>query len=315
MARKFPVRFQRVAAAFDADVARVTTRLCESSGSEHSPESSLDLTDLVKSFMERNEGEDDEAKVIRGRGDITGNEEDELEIDDDQYCKNRQMLQSLLLGDLNEGVVDQDERIRNVKKIRGEVEIAYRLDEDMSSPEFKRRLMTRLRRRGFDAGLCKSKWDKNGRFPGGDYEYMDVNIGGERYIIEVSLSAEFQIARPTDQYLSLLHVLPLIYVGKVEELKKVVRIMCNAIKESMKSTELDVPPWRRNGYMQAKWLSSYRRTTNQVSTRKPSLDLTSQAFSATRSFGFVARPVRAYRDEYVSKIGFRVGHLTEVLET
>lgn len=133
------MRFQRVAAALDVDVARV--RLCESSGSEHSLESSLDLTDLVKSFMERNEGEEDK-----------GDQEDRLEIDDQSSdSENREMLQGLLLEDQNED--DEDDGLQNVKKnIRGEVEIAYRLVGDKSSPGFKRRLMTRLRQRGFDAG-------------------------------------------------------------------------------------------------------------------------------------------------------------------
>ncbi|GFY90644.1 hypothetical protein Acr_07g0008410 [Actinidia rufa] len=49
-----PMRYKRVAEAFD-DVARA--RLCESSGSEHSPENSMDLSDLVKSFLEREEEE------------------------------------------------------------------------------------------------------------------------------------------------------------------------------------------------------------------------------------------------------------------
>lgn len=147
-------------------------------------------------------------------------------------------------------------------------------------------------------GLCKSKWERNRKFPSGDYEYIDVNYGGNRYIVETSLMAEFEIARPTNQYTSLLDVFPLVFVGKVEELKRVVRIMCSAIKDSMKTMDMHVPPWRRNSYMQAKWFNTYKRTTNEVATNK--------------SITFEARPLKAYNCKdvyYGSKIAVRVGHL------
>ena len=115
--------------------------------------------------------------------------------------------------------------------------------------------------------------------------------------------AEFEIARPTNQYTSLLDVFPLVFVGKVEELKRVVRTMCNAIKDSMKTMDMHVPPWRRNSYMQAKWFNQYKRTTNEVASRK--------------SIGFEERPLKAYncRDNFGSKIAVRVGHLTTAFIT
>lgn len=100
----------------------------------------------------------------------------------------------------------------------------------------------------------------------------------------------------------------MIFVGKVEDLKRVVRLMCTAIKGSMKRSDLHIPPWRRNAYMQAKWFSSYKRTTNAVATGK-----TLSPLFPIRSVGFEARPVKAYncRDVYVgnSNTGFRIGHL------
>jgi hypothetical protein len=111
--------------------------------------------------------------------------------------------------------------------------------------------------------------------------------------------AEFEIARPTNQYSSLLEVFPLVFVGKVEELKKVVRLMCSAIKNSMKTMDMHVPPWRRNSYMQAKWFNTYKRTTNEVAARKFNI-------------GFEAKPLKAYncRDKFGSKIASKVGYLT-----
>ncbi|CAK9184869.1 unnamed protein product [Ilex paraguariensis] len=113
-------------------------------------------------------------------------------------------------------------------------------------------------------GLCKSKWEKTGRYPSGNYEYIDVNVAGTRYIVEVFLAGEFKIARPTDHYTSLLNFFPLVFVGKIDELKQVVRLMCNAIKKSMKTMDMHVPPWRRHGYLQARWFSSYKRTIKEI---------------------------------------------------
>ncbi|MED6118611.1 hypothetical protein PIB30_004215 [Stylosanthes scabra] len=294
-----PARFERVAAAFDADVARMG--LCESSGSEHSVVSSIDLCDLVKSFLERNGDEE------KDHGDEEDKVETSLEL---SYCEKRDMLQALLAcGDHERDM------------IRREVEIACAsLVGDASSTEFKRSLMSRLREKGFDAGLCKSRWDKIGRLRSGDYEYIDVNFSGKRYIIEVFLASQFEIARPTVQYSSLLQVFPRIFVGKVEELKQVVKLMCGAIKGSMKTRNLHIPPWRRNVYMQAKWFSSYKRTTNVVSTRNASSYLSSESLIITpkRPIGFEARHVKAQNcreDYYVNKAGFRISHLTAALNS
>lgn len=117
-------------------------------------------------------------------------------------------------------------------------------------------------------GLCKSRWERFGKNTAGKYEYVDVKEGEKnRLIIETNLAGEFEIARPTTRYLSLLAQLPSVFVGTPEELKKLVRIMCFEIRRSMKRAKIPVPPWRRNGYMQAKWFGHYKRTSNEVVTR------------------------------------------------
>lgn len=278
------MRFQRLAAAFQADVARV--RLCESGETEHSPEELTDLSDLVKSFMER-DGEEEDAVGV-GWDD----RDEDLEWFDSEK---REILERIFGGD-----GDDDKQL-----IRREVELALEFvgENENSSPQFKPQLLSRLRDKGFDAGLCKCKWEKNTRFPGGEYEYMDVNFAGNRYIVEISLVAEFEIARPIKHYSSLLDVFPLIFVGKLEEVKQVVTLMCSGIRSSMKSIEMYIPPWRRIGYMQAKWFSSYTRITHEVETKR-----TSYPLSCTRYIGFDAKPLKSYncRDDYVSKPAFRV---------
>ncbi|CAL9769402.1 unnamed protein product, partial [Musa acuminata subsp. burmannicoides] len=52
------------------------------------------------------------------------------------------------------------------------------------------------------------------RVPGGYHEYIDVIArGGARYIVDINLAAEFEIARPTTDYVMLLRVLPAVFVG------------------------------------------------------------------------------------------------------
>ena len=84
----------------------------------------------------------------------------------------------------------------------------------------------------------------------------------ERLIVDIDFRAQFEIARASAQYTQLLGVLPRIFVGKVERLKQILKIMCDAAKRSLKEQGLHMPPWRKLKYLQAKWFSAYRRTTN-----------------------------------------------------
>lgn len=130
---------------------------------------------------------------------------------------------------------------------------------------FLRNVMMYLRKLGHNAGICKSKWESSGAITAGSYEFIDVVVNGEeRYFIDVDFAGEFDIARPTSDYASLLKILPRVYVGRAEEMKQIIRLMCDATKMSLKSRDLHLPPWRKNRYMQLKWFGSYRRTTNPV---------------------------------------------------
>ncbi|KAH7838690.1 hypothetical protein Vadar_029974 [Vaccinium darrowii] len=296
---KVPARFKRVAEAFDESA----WRLC-GGGEEDSPrETAADLSDLVKSFMERGEtGEGGYEEV--GREEREGSEESEGDWRDWEV---REELSGLLLG----GGDDDDDEVK--RNIREEVEKACGGAGNVwSSIGFKRRVVTRLRDRRFDAGLCKSKWDRIGRFPSGAHDYMDIIVSGTRYIIEFSLSAEFSIARATESYTSLLQLVPPIFVGKVEELKQVVRLMCNAIKVSMKSVDMHVPPWRRFGYMKAKWFgSNFERTIGKV-TAETGLDSGNSDSGRKRPAGFgQAALAISYRcrEDFASRVGLKVGQL------
>ncbi|KAG2320525.1 hypothetical protein Bca52824_013738 [Brassica carinata] len=90
-------------------------------------------------------------------------------------------------------------------------------------------------------------WERFDNNPSGKYKYDDVNGGDKnRFIVETTLAREFDIARPTVGYISLLAQLPRVFVGTPEELKQLVRIMSFEIRRSMKRAKTHVPPWRRN---------------------------------------------------------------------
>lgn len=107
----------------------------------------------------------------------------------------------------------------------------------------------------------------------GDYEYIDVLLEGlngmkERVMVDTDFQAQFEIARPTARFNALVQSLPSVYVGKADRLQRIVNILSDAIKRSLKKKGMFLPPWRKLEYMCAKWFSCYRRTTNISSQNK-----------------------------------------------
>ncbi|VVA93699.1 unnamed protein product [Arabis nemorensis] len=252
-------RFKRIESAFNEAAARARRPCDDSSGSDHSPEDTADLSDLVASFIER-----DEQIILPVKNNDLEEEIDSCSDNDSEDVKER--LRKLL-----EGLYGGEERMR----IMAATEVAEKFVGDNSS--HKRQLMAFLRNKGFDAGLCKSRWERFGKNTAGKYEYVDVQCnGGEhsRYIVETNLAGEFEIARPTKRYVSLLNQVPRVFVGTPAELKQLVRIMCHEMRRSMKHVEIHVPPWRRNGYMQAKWFGFYKRTSNNEMVHSGTVDTT-----------------------------------------
>ncbi|KAA8550566.1 hypothetical protein F0562_002250 [Nyssa sinensis] len=140
-----------------------------------------------------------------------------------------------------------------------------------NKPVFRRNVMAFLRDCGYDAAICKTNWESSGGLTAGNYEFIDVVRSDSastqhRYFIDLDFAEQFEIARPTNQYESLLEALPGFFVGKSEDLKKIVKFMSNAAKRSLKSRGLHLPPWRKNRFMQNKWFGPYRRTLNVIPT-------------------------------------------------
>ncbi|KAG6571600.1 hypothetical protein SDJN03_28328, partial [Cucurbita argyrosperma subsp. sororia] len=139
----------------------------------------------------------------------------------------------------------------------------------LNSVVSQRRLMVFLQELRYNAAMCKTKWESSRDLTSGNYEFIDVVNGNVRYLIDMNFPAQFEIARSTIQYRELLKSLPLIFIGTIDELKKMVKIMCNAAKRSLNCMNLSVPPWRKYIYMKNKWLGPHRRIVNLVLDKSP----------------------------------------------
>lgn len=114
---------------------------------------------------------------------------------------------------------------------------------------------------GYDASVCKSRWEKSPSYPSGEHEYIDVIIKGERLLIDIDFRSEFEIARPTKSYKAILQTLPCVFVGTPDRLRRIIGILSEAAKQSLKKKGMHIPPWRKPEYIKAKWLSPHIRAT------------------------------------------------------
>ncbi|KAJ8648813.1 hypothetical protein MRB53_001836 [Persea americana] len=256
------------------------TGYISSSGSEHKAEDSTFLSDLVDGFLQ----------------DDPGSLETEKSSDDsDGEGSGLDPTDSLKDVLLNPTAADDSFREKLLSRVSKAVDeySGSGLRSDRSA--LRRAVMASLRDSGYNAGICKTRWESSGRVVGGKYEFVDAvrksgkgESQGLRYLIEVDFAAEFEIARPTARYSRVVEVLPRIFVGPPEDLKRVVRIVSEEMKRSLRSRDLHLPPWRKSHYMQAKWLGPYRRTVGQVQA-KVSASFEGEMIAARcRSVGFHA---------------------------
>ncbi|KAJ9136158.1 hypothetical protein P3X46_033262 [Hevea brasiliensis] len=125
----------------------------------------------------------------------------------------------------------------------------------------------RLQNAGFNSAICKSKWRSSPDIPSGEHKFLDVidnsntKKGEVRVLIELNFVAEFEMAKASEEYNRLVGRLPEVFVGKSERLNTVIKILCSAAKKCMKEKKMHLGPWRKQRYMQAKWLGTCERTT------------------------------------------------------
>ncbi|CAI5960348.1 unnamed protein product [Closterium sp. NIES-64] len=171
-----------------------------------------------------------------------------------------------------------------------------------SNGNLRRAVMCQLRSKGYDAAVCKARWEHSKGLPGGTYEYIDVILPchgnnsttsssssmvnntntsasatttataanpspfspSDRIIVDIEFRAQFQIARPTFAFDAVVHSAPIIFVGRLNRLLKITEVLADATRQSLREQGLHLPPWRRAEYLRTKWAGPYRRTTNQI---------------------------------------------------
>ncbi|PKI67372.1 uncharacterized protein LOC116189639 [Punica granatum] len=236
-----------------------------SSGSEHEAEcDSPCLSELVYGFLE----DDDDSASGAGASPDYDSDSDRADLVADCTDEVEGVVRQALSGN-----VDSYGRL-----LHGHVLAAAEAFKCLRSDKalFRRRVMIALREIGHNAAICKTRWSASGGLNAGNHEFVDViqpagwpsglprQLEQEqiRYLVDVDFAGEFEVARPTDQYSKLLNLLPRVFVGRGDDLKRIARAMSAAAKRSLKSRGLSLPPWKKNRYMQNKWLGPYRRTVN-----------------------------------------------------
>ncbi|PON61408.1 hypothetical protein TorRG33x02_282320 [Trema orientale] len=215
-------------------------------------------------------------------GEFYGDDQDDEEEKDDSIINDKKFWenqQQLLLSTLRR-TSSLETRIRSItKEAIKESQISGReycgcgrgrpvMANNNCKSCLMRDVSSRIRNDGYNSAVCKSKWRSSPDIPSGDHTFVDVvessssKRGEVRVIIEVNLRAEFEMARASEEYNRLVQRLPEVFVGKVERLHSVIKIMCSAAKKCMKEKKMHLAPWRKHQYMQAKWLAACERNTS-----------------------------------------------------
>ncbi|XP_004242542.2 uncharacterized protein [Solanum lycopersicum] len=249
--------FRRMKRVTDPLDEKMKARIVGSSGSEHSAHADDDdiaspsFSDLVFGDLENSAGDETPENDSDSELDVSMCDSiDRIEIMPSPVFRSEfDLFRNVIVSCATKGL---------------EVFSCFKSNKSM----LQRNVMAYLRNFGYNAAVCKTKWEKSGGLAAGNYEFIDITKSDSttRYFVDLDFKAEFEIARPTIQYERLLQSLPNIFVGKSEELKQILRAMSDAARRSLKSRGLTFPPWRKHRFMQNKWFSSYRRTTNIIPT-------------------------------------------------
>ncbi|CAL1397986.1 unnamed protein product [Linum trigynum] len=145
----------------------------------------------------------------------------------------------------------------------------------------------RLRNAGYNSGICRTKWRSSPDIPSGEHTFLDVidnsKRGEVRVVIELNFRAEFEMAKASDEYSRLVRRLPEVFVGKIERLTSVIKILCMAAKKCMSEKKMHMGPWRKHRYMQAKWLGTCRER------KTPSPSLSGSDLATAAAAGYLGR--------------------------
>uniref|UniRef100_A0A0A9GVL1 DUF506 family protein n=1 Tax=Arundo donax TaxID=35708 RepID=A0A0A9GVL1_ARUDO len=265
---------------------------CTSSGSDH--DASACLSGLVQAFLETDAGggEDGAGPAPKGAGEYDSDEAD---------GPGRAAAAAASMLELLDPPAEKDMfRIRLAATVAAAMEAEAGLR--VHGAAFRRAVMRRLRAAGYDAGVCKSRWEASGGITAGTYEYVDVVAppaargARSRYIVDADFRAALEVARATAEYAAVVAAVPAsAVVAREESVGRAVRVAADAARRSLRAHGLHVPPWRKTRYMLAKWLGPYKRSTTVSPAAAGAMAMTSAAGLDVkcRAVGFFAPPAAA----------------------
>ncbi|KAF3519417.1 hypothetical protein DY000_02064147 [Brassica cretica] len=176
-----------------------------------------------------------------------------------------------VLGAKGEKEKEIEEKIKSFIRRR---RLSYKGDDEKK--DVMKRIVYKLRSDGYDAFISRTSWDSSfDRLEGcrvfrctRKYEFIDVMVASDRdgddvnklrrVIIDLDFKSQFELVKQTRCYKDVTEILPTIFIASEVRLKRVVSLVCNEMKKSMKEEGMSRPPWRSKRYMQAKWLSENR---------------------------------------------------------
>lgn len=255
-----------------------------SSGSEHDGEPSS-LSELVYSFLEA--GDEPTYKEVDECS--RGTNVDELDCEAGPVADVAVALQAALNP-------YKDSNLPFLLRLYSQVVRASEAFAALRSngSGYRRAVMVQLRQVGYNAGICKARWEGSGGLTAGNYEYIDIVMNqDERYIVDLEFASQFGVARATPEYERLMASLPNVMVCRGERLRQVVKIMAEAARRSLKIRDLSVPPWRKSRHILAKWLGPYRRTVNPLPS-SAGATVVSGGDVKCRAVGFKTAPPRTF---------------------
>ncbi|MED6160529.1 hypothetical protein PIB30_052246 [Stylosanthes scabra] len=253
-----------------------------------------DIIGEMSSFLDNNNGHEDDVCHRQNNDPMQfDDDEEDHDGDDDDNSNNGEANESItfwqnqyqLLQANIQRTSSLESRIRNeakeaVEELRSSAEMmcscsgrGRQVDASSCRNCLMRQVSRRLQAAGFDSAICKTKWKTSPNLPPGEHTFVDVidstsSKRGDiiRVIIEVNFRAEFEMARAGEEYNRLVQRLPEVFVGKVERLNNIIKVLCMGAKRCMKDNKMHMGPWRKQRYMSAKWLGPIcDRNTSTIS--------------------------------------------------
>ncbi|KAL6500539.1 hypothetical protein OROHE_025905 [Orobanche hederae] len=223
-------------------------------GVEEFEPSSVCLAKMVQNFIEENNEKPQQRCGGKKCNCFNGNCTDSSDEDRDSYCSSFGNACDVLKSLVPCSSVSERNLLADAARIVDKNKISKRKDGLC-----RKIVADGLIALGYKASICRSTWEKTSSFLAGKYEYVDVIIEGERSIVDIDFRSEFEIARSTKAYKLVLQTLPNVFVGKPDRLEKIISIVAEAAKQSLKKKGMPLPPWRKADYVKAKWLSPFTR--------------------------------------------------------